>query len=263
MKRSIGFSVCVLAAVGCQEAAVFQLTSREPDARWLLGQQVLHRQTEATFLEVSFHRSLENYLVFDVSIANNSDSTLLIAPEDFSYVLAPAHGELPAGPSYAAIDPDAQIASLDRRAATEKAEHDTRVALGAAVDLTDMVAGLITSGSRTDDERSLDAQRDLEREAQRRVEDDDYESTVADLERLRDHWASGTLRRTHLSPRQSVGGRLALPAGPVRAFLGPPRRDRNSIQYDKREAVEKYCRLILRSRVGDGTHEMIFEVREH
>jgi hypothetical protein len=84
--------------------------------------------------------------------------------------------------SYAAIDPDAQIASLDKRAATERAEHDTRVTLGAAVDLTDMVAGLIAVGSRTDDERSLDAQQDLEREAQRRVEDDDYESTVADLQ---------------------------------------------------------------------------------
>src|SRR5437762_8998561 len=132
MRWLAGLLVLVLAA-GCAPDSIFQLTSRDPDARWSQGLQLVRKESDGVSVVASFERSLGAYLVFDVTIVNRSDSTFLIEPEQFTYTLASSGKELATaarGP-FPAVDPEDQLERLDKDVSALAASRATVAMLDA------------------------------------------------------------------------------------------------------------------------------------
>lgn len=203
----------VLLAAGCRPATVYQLTTREPDARWHQGRQLIRREADGVSMVASFDRTWGRYLVFEVVIINHSDSTIMVEPRAFSYSVAAENGAIPdklARP-VAAVDPESELAQLDKWASAQQSSHEMNSMMNALGEVLDVAADIAEAGSRTDEEKSLDAQQDLGRAVERQNERQDHAATMTNLAVLRDYWASRALRRTELEPRQSIGGKIALP----------------------------------------------------
>ena len=264
--RKLAYLAIILLAAGCGQDPVLQLTSRDPDARWLQGQQVIRRESDGVSVVASFSRSWGGHLIFDIMVANRSDSTLLIEPQQFNYTLASTRDGLrPAfRKPHAAGDPEVELARLDKHASEMESSHATSTMLNAFTDLADMVADLAETGSRTEAEEDRDAQLDLERAIERHQADEDHESTMASLSQRRESLATRALRRTHLGPGEWVSGKIALPVASIPRLLARPVRSGSITDFIDRSALapDDTLTLILHLPIGAGTEGMEYVVRK-
>lgn len=259
--------VLVLSAIliisACSPAPVYHLTSRDTDVAWYHGQQLVRREAGGITLVVSFHRSWNSFLVFDVEIINRSDSTILVEPEKFHHRLSMKSGDATVGltQKFAAINPEGQLALLDKASASEEARHQTMVALETIAEVADLVGDVAASGERTAEEEDRDERRDFERAASRHMEDVEYENTITNLSDLREYWATHALRKTHVGPRQSVGGKVAMAAYGVTAFMKGELSNRATTKLRSSKPRPEYV-LTMVFPVGDTTHAVEYVVRK-
>src|SRR5260221_14788311 len=90
------------------------------------------------------------YLVFDVTVVNRSDSTLLIEPQEFTFTLASSGGGLrPAQQKpFPAVDPEVELARLDKVASAVESGHATGAILNAIGDVAEAGADGAGGGAR-------------------------------------------------------------------------------------------------------------------
>ena len=264
--RKLACLVLILLAAGCEPAPILRLTSRDPGATWFQGQQLVRHEADGVSVVASFDRSLGMYLVFDVTVVNRSDSTLLIEPQDFNFTLASSGGELrPAQQKpFPAVDPEAELARIDKVSSALESGHANGKMLEAVGDLAEAVVDVAGAGSKTKAEQDADEKRDLEQASERRQADETHERTMASLAESRDYWASRALRRTQLAPRQSISGKIALPAGPIPALLSRPTHANSITSFDDGAALAPGDILILtlHSPIRTNAEGMEFIVRE-
>lgn len=264
--RKLACLVLLLLSAGCEPAPILQLTSRDPDARWLEGQQLVRHESDGVSVVASFERSLGMYLVFQVTIVNRSDSTLRIDPRDFNFTLATSHGALrPAQQRpFPAVDPETELARIDKISSALESGHATGATLDAIGDLAEAVVGVATAGSKTKAEQEAEEKSDLERAIERHEADETHARTMASLAESRDYWASRALRRTQLGPRESISGKIALPAGPIPALLARPEHSTSITTVHDRTGLppDAVLTLTLHAPTGCGARGMEFVVRE-
>jgi len=245
--RGLAFLAAFVLAAGCAPEPVFHLTARDSDARWRQGRQWVRHESGGVSLVASFDRTLGGCLVFDVLVVNRSDSPILIEPEAFNFTLASSGRELRAAlrHPYPAVDPEAQLARIDKYLSAIEAGHATGRVLDAIGGLGNAVLEVAEAGTRTEADQERDAQLDLERACERHEADEAHESAIATLSQARDYWASRALRRTQLDPRQSVRGKIALPTGPMGRLLAGIDRSRSITTFVDEAALTPREVLIL------------------
>src|SRR5260221_123105 len=103
------------------------------------------------------------YLVFDVTVVNRSDSTLLIEPQEFTFTLASSGGGLrPAQQKpFPAVDPEAELARIDKVTSALESGHATGAMLDAIGDVAEAVADVAGAGSKTKGGRGARGKRGL------------------------------------------------------------------------------------------------------
>lgn len=218
-------SIALLA--GCSPAPVLRLTALEPSAPWQQGSQLVRRDSSGVVVTAAFERTWEGNLVFDLEVTNRSDATVVLDPVAIHYTVVPAEGARsgPAGRAVLALDPEQQLARLDRLVASENANQSTGLLLDMIGGVLEGAAALAARGTATEAEADEDQRRDLEREAARHRDDERHATTLATLADRRAYWARQALRRTDLAPGETAAGKVLLPAGPLgRVTRGP--RDR-------------------------------------
>jgi hypothetical protein len=243
---------------------VYQVTPLDADAPWRKGRQVVSRDSGGVSLAVSFERSRGGYLAFDVAIVNYTGSTIRVDPRDFHYTLelTPAVPGHDPRVRYTAMDPEAEILRIDRRASTQRAQHEARATFDVVTDLVEVVADLSEPGPQDSDEAGRGAvESDAESEV-RFFEDASHERTLRDLARERRYWASRALRRTHLAHAEAIAGTLSLPGAPIRRAREGDFRGGNRLSRPAGWPAAVECTLTLHARVGGVNHEVAFLVRE-
>lgn len=257
------FVLALLLLAGCTPAAVYHLDSREPDIRWFHGQELIRRESGGVSFVVSFHRCWSSYLVFDVEVINRSDSAILVEPEKFYYQLSVKYGDLEAAlqQKFMAVNPETQLHMLDKQVSSEDARHQTFATMDAIAGVADLVVDIAEAGERTAREEDQDARRDFERAADRHTENVEYERTITNLGALRAYWASQVLRKTHLGPRQSVSGKIAMATFPIDAFLKGTFNNHATLRI-RTDKVRPVYMLTMRCPVADSTFAVDFMIKK-
>ena len=230
--RTLAIGILALLCGGCAAPAL-DLVSRDPEAPWLVGQRWVRTESSRATVTASFDRFWLDRLVFRVEVVNQSDSTLVVDPSQFSFTLASSAGSLSPAlrKRFTAEDPDKVRTRLEN-ASPEGGGWAALMLVGAAaaVALTVLGGDLVpappaetqvespgyASGSCTQPETS-DAGPDPP------PAHDDWEASNFDRERARS--IRDLLEPTELAPGASVSGEVWLPAKPLRKVLGAESSD--------------------------------------
>lgn len=206
---------------GCAPASLVGVSSLDPMARWRQDRQLETHEAGGVSFAATFERDLGDYLVFEVVVANRSDSLVTVEPTEFFFTLARSPGDTldDARPRHAPADLQQVLARVDRLVAREESSYNRRSVLEFIGFVADAVLSKPEDGCCCEERERREREEQLEREAGWRQRAERHESKVADLGQLRDRWQARALHRTRLGPWESVTGVVALPARPVREFL--------------------------------------------
>jgi hypothetical protein len=219
----------VVFLTGCTPDPVYRLSSTIPDSssQWIQGKQVVTRTQSGLRATVAYVRTTDEGHLFDVRLANLSDTTLLLDPSDFYAVTSqviPRPDTLRKVPDsftttrMSARDPEKVLLAIDLRASEVEANARTSRGLYALESLTS-VADDVADGSDTEQEETREDIDRIEREQRRESDIREYQSRMTRLERRRFEWSQRTLRRTSLPPSMGASGRVYVPIDPDARFV--------------------------------------------
>jgi len=235
--RVVVIGILALLVGGCA-APAFDLVSRDPESPWLTGNRWVRTESSRATVSTSFDHTLADHLVFEVEVVNQSDSTLVVDPERFSYTLSSSGPDLPARlrRSVAAVAPATVVARLDREVSRIDKEYERGTdqgllitAIAGAVLIAAVALDLIEFGEISEPQVSQvevtagtapcvapPPGTDLEFH-----EPPPPPPPPPNPRRMRDRYVVRLLQRVLLAPGESVRGDLWLPAGPVRKAIEP------------------------------------------
>lgn len=210
MKR-LATLLLALTAAGCGPAPVYRLSPMDADPRWLHGRPAMHRDSAGIETAIVFDRSVGGVLLFDVTIANHSDTAWLAGPEGFGYQLELPRGRMPKrlAEPVQALDPEETLARIDQWIAQEDARYANALGASVAFGMLDLIADVV---SNEDERHDHDEHCDRHDDDERVRRDATHEAAMRRLEALREYWATHALRRTHVPAGGSVSGKVAVPA---------------------------------------------------
>lgn len=227
--RAVVIGMLALCCGGCA-APAFDLVSRDPESPWLTGQQWVRTESSTATVSTSFDRQWLDHMVFDVEVVNQSDTSLLVDPTQFTFTLASSGNDLPRSlrQRFAAEDPDKVRKMLERATPGGGSPVDALMFVGCvAVVALAVLAGTIDA-SPNQDSASLEdpgfsgASDRINLPANhpplQPTADDPAMASSFDSERERSIRA--LLPLTELGPGQSVRGEVWLPARALRKVLG-------------------------------------------
>ena len=232
--RSLGAVALLLLIVltGCTPDPVYRLSSTIPDSssQWIQGRQVVTRTQDSLRATVAYVRTTNDGHLFDVRLANLSDTSLLIDPSDFYAVttqVIPRPDTVRTIPDSfipnraSARDPEEMLLAIDLRASEVEANARTSRGLYALEGLTSVADDVadIAGEPDTEQEETREAVESIEREQRRENDVREYRSRMTQLERRRFEWAQRTLRRTSPPPGMGVSGRVYVPVDPNARFV--------------------------------------------
>ena len=232
MRALLIIGILALLVGGCA-APAFDLVSRDPESPWLTGTRWVRTESSRATVSTSFVHTLADHMVFEVEVVNQTDSTLVVDPERFSYVLSSSDHDLPArlGRRVAAASPATVVARLDKEGARVKREYGRRnegavlavlagavVVAAIALDLinVDTIESAVTTASSL-----IPSQIEVTGGTEPCVAPPPVAPPPPDPDGARERYVARLLQRVALAPGASVRGDLWLPAKPVMKAIEP------------------------------------------
>jgi hypothetical protein len=197
--------IAALTLVSCAPSPIYRLHPVDEDTTWLFGQQYA-KVTEPEFeMAVAFDRSYRDYLIFDVEVTNLSEESFLVSPEQFYYRPTSQADARASNRFRHAVDPEKKLLDIDKKASKKEADQRTEmffVATGTIVEVIDTVSG----GRDAEDDAAY-----TQMHVQHEISQQEFERRMTDLNSLREHWQTETMRKTDLGPDYSVAGKVYFP----------------------------------------------------
>jgi hypothetical protein len=183
----------------------------------------VRQESSGATVVASFAGPWRQWLVFDITVVNRSDSVLEVAPEQFSISLARSRGQRTRvlGRSIHAVGPERTLDVLDRGQSRESLLWGALLGLEGAVMVANVVSAIAGSAQETPEDQDAHAQLAEDLLALGRATLDASGARMEDLDDEHYRWARSALLRTALAPGASVSGTIALPGAPFRRLLAP------------------------------------------
>lgn len=191
--------------------AILNLRPQTQTNDWYKGKEIATLTNDSVVIRISFDRSDNNYYVFDTKIINNSESTLLVEPEKFSYKII--SGKLRGGEAIilSAKDPEIIILELQKDYAIHKNNIELEAmtnSFGYFLQFVGQTKALVTN--------DLESSLRIEHQSQRMKEDElinyiQNNRIGSVLENSSYVWEILALRKTTLYPYQNIAGKVFFP----------------------------------------------------
>lgn len=191
--------------------AIINLKPQTSNNEWYKGKEISTIDNDSIVIRISFDRSDNNYYVFDTEIINNSEKTILVEPDKFSYKII--SGKIKGGDAIilSAKDPEKVILELQKNYAIHKNNVEMEAmasSFGYFLQFVGQTKALVTN----DPELS----KRIDHQSQRMKEDElinDIQNNIVGsaLENSSYIWEILALRKTTLYPYQNISGKIFFP----------------------------------------------------
>jgi hypothetical protein len=190
----------------------YRVESLGRDGYYLDGLYYLTQEQDSILVRLASAPGGKN-LIFNVQVVNKSSSPLLVAPEQFRTLLSDTaeSGEVSTLTVHA-LDPEAEIASVERLIENENRSY--RAFLGFAIvgDVASLIGSIATlNKEKSEEEQEKEKADEADKQARRAQREYEHHTRLLELEAAREAWTKGTLRKTTLQSFESVHGTLHVP----------------------------------------------------
>lgn len=207
IKRTLLFAGLVSILYSCVGPS--PITRLDPETKnftWNYGQKYIDKTQNHITLSLAFDKNMGETLIFDVEVTNNSNDSLLVSPETFSYKALNQYGTMLGKYAYA-INPEKMLLKVDKDLAREEA-HQTNQAIVDLVSTTTEAAATISS---LDDspQKKQQLYHDINYNRNRRAMSEyNTEQRIRSLNAERDFWENNVLQTTELAPGYYIKGKV-------------------------------------------------------
>ncbi len=207
MKRLLlPFSLLAILSISCVvPAPISQVSpSEETDFIWTNGREVITQYKDSISVEVSYYENQEGLLIFDVTIANQSNRVITIDPQQFSYLPVSKKGDTlnvvkAINPEYQILEQQKNISKLD---AQRKREANQALIFGSLE-----LIGELADNNTAQEEHSRDYPSSFDRYEMEVAEIDYKTLNIVDRKSF---WENQALRKTTLFPDYYTSGQVFL-----------------------------------------------------
>jgi hypothetical protein len=208
------FPILIGASVaGCATPSpIYRLFPNSQDVIWVGGRGSMQKEIEGVRVATSFEHQDGNALALRLEIQNGTPDRVDVGPRDVTFSACSSMRADSCAPTGRAVDPEAVLAALDDRQASEVASaKNSQAALGALVllsavgDIATIASGKAdsTTGLATASTASLAAS-----------DAASHDSSLASIEAQRQLWSNEAFRRNTLLPGQGTSGHVFIPIYP-------------------------------------------------
>jgi len=196
---------------------VYQLSPSGGEVIWSAGRPVVQQERDGVQVAVAFAESAGDKLGLRVQIANVGAERFEVSARNVTFTACSSTMNASCAPTAWAIDPEAELARVDRQAHDEQASANATQGALAVLLVLNAVAdvGAIASGHADRSTGSGTA-------ATANLMDSSaasHEHTMGKLQIERDFWANAALRRSTIDPAQAVSGIVMVPLYPKARYV--------------------------------------------
>ena len=188
---------------------IVQLDSQDPQSKWLMGRQFSEYKTEDSIrVLVSYYKSQDNRLIFNVEVDNQSNKTISVDAKRFYLVGYDFEGN--AIDTVRAINPERELLRMDiLRDELRVAQANQQ--LGLVLESAGQLASAVANSndlSRSEQLVTNDVQQN--ELARRRAMINDTRNLQSGVQMNTEYWEGAFLRKTDLESHQYVDGVVLL-----------------------------------------------------
>jgi hypothetical protein len=211
------FCVIIISIISCHVSPllVYRLEPKNDNTIWFWGKEYQQFKENEIEIIIAFSEQYENYLVFDLSIASSSDKQTLIKPEEFYCIpkrILEKVNFIKVMDTIWAIDPEQALLALDKAKSRENAQYATARANDALGSLFKLTIDIATIGQqKTNEEIQREELEDQREELNRLNTEISHNSSIKNINNIRDLWSTEAIRKTTLFPKYSIHGLIFFP----------------------------------------------------
>ena len=192
--------------------SIIKLKPEIDQSDWYKGKEITTLDSDSVSIRISFDRSQKKDYLFDMIIENNSEQTILIEPEKFSYKTK--SDKIKYGDTIKSVyakDPEKVILELQKASSNHQSNIETQAMIysfGYFLQFAGQTAALVT-GDAEISERTDDQTRRLR---ENELIDDIINNRISEsLDNSSYLWEILALRKTTLYPNESISGKVFFP----------------------------------------------------
>ena len=219
--RMMALGIVALLASGCASAPMIDLVPSAAGAFQPASARDVRLESSNATVVAGFAGPWRQWLVFDITVVNRSDSLLEVAPEQFSISLTRSRGQKTRalGRSLHAVESQQALDVLDRGQSRESFLWGALLGLEGAAMVANMVCMIAGATEESAEDQQAHEQLADNLLVLARGTMDAATARMDDLDDEHHRWARSALLRTALAPGASVSGAIAVPGAPLRGPL--------------------------------------------
>ena len=212
---------------------ISKLKANSTETIWNYGREYTVNESNNITTFVAFERSYDEFLIFNVEVVNNSETSVLISPEESYYIpVYNKHDNIMFDGVYDwemykdsidhvvcwdyklfSIDPEEKLLEIDMNISRGEAEQKNQATYNIIAASLDVAAGVAIAASDNTSDEDVDEWFDLaaERREERRIDEINLQNSIVSFKDNRNYWESRVLRKTTLIPNYSINGKVFFP----------------------------------------------------
>jgi len=192
--------------------AIIKLKPESEKMDWYKGKEIVTLDNDSITIHISYDRNINKDYVFDVDVTNNSQNTVLVEPEKFSYLLK--KGSIKYGDTLKSVyakDPEKVILELQKANSIHQSNMQTQAmvySLGYFLQFAGQTKALVTGDAELSERIDDQTRRTKENEL---IDDISNNRISESLNNSSYIWEILALRKTTLYPNESISGKVFFP----------------------------------------------------
>ena len=213
----IPFSALLLGCLfltGCYSPIpVARLVPLSVNNTWQHGNQMATAaENDGVVVNATYQKSVDEELILNVQVINNSDEAILVDPKFFYYQPLNQDTMAPMEATYAAINPESKLMQLDierSRLIAKSKNEELYESIGSTQDLMTSIGSL--TGNFSEDEAAKYKEKSRQRQAEYKQEQLLNQSKMSSVTTTRQMLATSALRKTTVNPGSEAQGLVYFP----------------------------------------------------
>ena len=188
---------------------ISKISPSEGNSIWAWGREFVYQTVDSVAVKIAYETNDRNNVIFNVEIENNSDRSILVAPESFWSRMSGANLPKNITKQHKAVDPESYYLEIAKLRSRQEADELNKAINHVSISLPEATSTAANKASQNTAEASIEPQQKRQKTAYyREVELYSLENKLVSLNDRKRFLDQTILRKSTLPPRSVISGEV-------------------------------------------------------